>query len=165
MSYSPRCASCGQPSEPRSNWCLTCELAGQTLHSATSAFLGTALRDWLDATLETQSNLARSLDVDASIVHLWVQNRRAVPAYRLSRLARVMDTSVVDLVALQDVVPGNPRYVVPPEPERRFRWVPPESEPEREVRRDTQALERIEAYSLYPLSGPSPVPGRPRRCA
>lgn len=148
---------CGQPVEPRSVYCLQCQLAGAShddtlgfeIHMAQPLNLGPRITGRLVYLGLSQGAIARRLGVDPSIVQLWCSSRRAVPEYRVHALAAALDTTAA--VLLDGVTAWRP----PPRPAAEL--PEPAAEP---VRLHMQHIERIEAYTLFPLSGPSPVPGR-----
>jgi hypothetical protein len=114
-------------------------------------YLGDAIRVRLDQLEMTQTEVAARLNLHPSVVTLWYGNRRPVPEHRLSSLAEALLLDVDALVA-QAGYPPPKRVPVAP--------VQPADEPEPVQVRSWG--ERLQAYTLAPLTGPSPVPGRPR---
>lgn len=99
-----------------------------------------ALRHRLDDLKITQADVARELELDVSVISLWCQGKRAVPANRLDRLAEILQFSVADLLHLEalmgvDAAPlaplgkpvevgPRPSFVPPPEAPAEFVDIP-----------------------------------------
>jgi hypothetical protein len=123
-----------------------------------SFLLGKLIAARLKELGHTRTLLAAQLDIHPSVIGLWTSEHRAVPGYRLAALADALELTVETLLAAAT----ETRNVAP-----KYHYIP---EPEVETPapyRPRQHMERLEAYALGGLymSGPSPVPGRPKRSA
>lgn len=155
-------AGCTNSPQPRSKFCLADELDGVgnaqigvevqavEVDQQQSVFIGPAILARRAELSLSQAFMAHTMNMHVSSVALWDKNKRPVPANRLDALAEALDVTVEWLVAQSgEEAPHPPRQVAAV------------AEPA-ETLACRGGLERLAAYTLHPLSGPSPVPGRPR---
>jgi transcriptional regulator with XRE-family HTH domain len=119
MGYPKYCTTCNRPAEPKSFYCLLCELAGVTRYAKKpiqtlppeptpppeAPYLGRQIRKGIES-LEAsrgqfyQSDVAKRVGIDSSIISLWAQDKRPVPWNRIAALAEALETT-------EDALLGN----------------------------------------------------------
>lgn len=89
-------------------------IAGYKLSARDQVFLGPKMQELMALNLLKQSEVARALHIDASLIYLWSIDRRPVPHNRIEDLAKALEVTTQALLEGARVVPGGaaaPRYL------------------------------------------------------